>query len=385
MWIHEYQAKALLARCGIAVPRSALARTVDEAVVAARALGGDAWVVKAQVHAGGRGKAGGIRIASGLKTLADSAAELLGTRLVTAQTGPDGAPIDSLLIEEPHVIRSELYAACVLDRGSGLFKLLVSGSGGVNIEQAAPRVRTLSFDPDHGVDPFACRKLAYELELPPTARAALANILWKLHRLALELDLTLVEINPLVLTGNGDIVAVDAKIDVDDNALPRHPDLEALRDIRQEEPREARARSFGLSFVALKGDIGCLVNGAGLAMATMDLICLHGGAPANFLDVGGGATSDRVAQAFELITSGAGVRAVLVNIFGGIVRCDLIAEGILGAVRKNNLSLPVVVRLEGTRAEEGRRVLASGGLSIIAASGLEEAAQCAVAAAKSGG
>ncbi|MHB1586623.1 MAG: ADP-forming succinate--CoA ligase subunit beta [Acidiferrobacteraceae bacterium] len=385
MWIHEYQAKALLARCGIVVPRGALVRTVDEAVVAARTLGGDAWVLKAQVHAGGRGKAGGVRIASDPNVLAASAAELLGTRLVTAQTGPDGAPIDSLLIEEAHVIQRELYAACVLDRGSGLFKLLVSDSGGVNIEQAVPQVQTLSFEPDRGADPFACRKLAYELRLPPPARARVAHILWQLHRLALQHDLTLVEINPLVLTGNGDVVAVDAKIEVDDNALYRHPDLEALRDTRQEEPREARARSFGLSFVALKGDIGCLVNGAGLAMATMDLICLHGGAPANFLDVGGSATSDRVAQAFELITSGAGVRAVLVNIFGGIVRCDLIAEGILGAVRKNNLLLPVVVRLEGTRAEEGRQVLASSGLSIIAASGLEEAAQRAVAAARAGG
>ncbi|MHB1950858.1 MAG: ADP-forming succinate--CoA ligase subunit beta [Acidiferrobacteraceae bacterium] len=384
MWIHEYQAKELLARSGIAVPRSRMIDRVEDVMDAARSVGGDSWVIKAQVHAGGRGKAGGVRTVRGVEALAGAAAALLGTRLVTEQTGPEGARVDRVLIEEPHALQSELYVACAFDRTSAAFRLMVSAAGGMDVEAAAAPVRTLEFEPDRGVDAFACRNLAYSLGLQPAAAAALANLLWRLHRLALERDLTLVEINPLGVTATGEVVAIDAKIEVDDNALYRQPDLEAWRDTRQEEPREAEARSCGLSFVALSGNIGCLVNGAGLAMATMDLIRLHGGMPANFLDVGGGTTAARVSQAFKLITSGGAVRVVLVNIFGGIVRCDLIAEGILGAVRDNGLSVPVVVRLEGTRATEGRQVLASSGLRIIAAAGLEEAARLAVAAAAGG-
>ncbi|MHB1529194.1 MAG: ADP-forming succinate--CoA ligase subunit beta [Acidiferrobacteraceae bacterium] len=385
MWIHEHQAKAWFDRFGIPVPRGLVARSVDEALSAARALGGESFVVKAQVHAGGRGKAGGVRVVHGQEALSEAVTGLLGHRLVTAQTGPAGARIDCILIEEPCVARRELYLACTLDRRLGTLRVMVSSSGGVDIERQAPDILSAAFDPGVGLDQFACRRLAYQLELPARARARAAEIMWQLQRLVVSQDLTLAEINPLVLTADEDLVAVDAKIQIDDNALYRHPDLEALRDPGQEDAREARARAAGLSFVALDGDIGCMVNGAGLAMATMDLIRLHGGAPANFLDVGGSATSDRVAQAFDLITSGEAVRTVLVNIFGGIVRCDLIAEGILGAVRQANIALPVVVRLEGTRADEGRRILERSGLKIIAASTLEEAALRAVAEARSGG
>ncbi len=384
MWIHEHQAKAWFGRFGIPVPRGFVAHSVDEALSATLALGGESFVVKAQVHAGGRGKAGGVRVVHGRKALTEAVTALLAHRLVTAQTGPTGARIDCVLIEEPCVARQELYLACILDRRLGTLRVMVSSSGGVDIERQTPEILGVTFAPDVGLDQFECRKLAYQLTLPARAQARMAEVMGQLQRLAVSQDLMLAEINPLVLTADDDLVAVDAKIQIDDNALYRHPDLEALRDPGQEDAREARARAAGLSFVALDGDIGCMVNGAGLAMATMDLIRLHGGAPANFLDVGGSATSERVAQAFDLITSGEAVRAVLVNIFGGIVRCDLIAEGILGAVRQGNIALPVVVRLEGTRADEGRQILKRSGLKIIAVSTLEEAAHRAVAEARSG-
>lgn len=386
MNLHEYQAKQLLAAYGVPVPSGQTADSVDEALRAAQALGGADWIVKAQVHAGGRGKAGGVRRARGLDELQASANALLGTRLVTAQTGPAGLPVERLLIDRSCAITRELYLAITLDRGRERVVIMASGAGGVEIEElaaAAPeKIITVSIDPTAGLQPYQGRKLGYALGLSDGQVGQLVNITQGLYRLFTEKDASLIEINPLIVTQQGDLVALDAKLTLDDNALERHPDLHALRDPAQEDAREHAARQHGLNYITLDGDIACMVNGAGLAMATMDLIKLHGGEPANFLDVGGGTNADKVAQAFKLILSDKKVRAILVNIFGGIVRCDLIAEGIIQAANEVGLAIPVVARLEGTNVERARELLKHSGLAIITATDLTDAAKKAVASCK---
>jgi succinyl-CoA synthetase beta subunit len=389
MHLHEYQAKQLLSAYGVPVPAGVTAASLDEAEQAARTLGGSAWAVKAQVHAGGRGKAGGVRLVRDPGELRQVAGRLLGSRLVTAQTTAAGQPVGRVLVEAPVAIAAEYYLSLLVDRARGRVMLVASAAGGMDIETVAAeqpeRIVTLAVDPAAGLQPYHARRIGFALGLDEDLRRRLGQILEALYRLFLDQDLGLLELNPLVRTQGGDLLALDAKIHLDDNALFRHPDLAALHDATQEDERETRARRFDLSYIALDGDIACMVNGAGLAMATMDLIKLHGGEPANFLDVGGGTTADRVAEAFKLILADAKVRAILVNIFGGIVRCDLIAEGIIQAVREVGIQLPVVVRLEGTNAERGRELLEHSGLAIIAASGLSDAAGKAVAAARQPG
>ncbi|MCG5534504.1 ADP-forming succinate--CoA ligase subunit beta [Ectothiorhodospira mobilis] len=385
MNLHEFQAKALLGRYGIPVPQGVCVDDVAEAEAAARRLGGDAWVVKAQVHAGGRGKAGGVRRVSGPGALREAVDQLLGSDLVTPQSGGRGLPVDQVLVETLTDIRRELYVSLLVDRGPGRVAVVVSDAGGMDIEEVAARtperLLTLHVDPVTGLMPYQGRRAAFALGLEGGQVAAFTDLLTRLYELFISSDASLVEINPLVVTGDGALVALDAKVNVDDNALYRRSDLALLRDMRQEDPREARAREHELNYVRLDGNIGCMVNGAGLAMATMDLIQLHGGAPANFLDVGGGTTAARVSEAFKLILSDDAVRAVFVNIFGGIVRCDLIAEGIIAAVQEVHVEVPVVVRLEGTKVEEGRRLLAESGFNIITARGLTDGARRVVEAA----
>ncbi|WP_297527665.1 ADP-forming succinate--CoA ligase subunit beta [Thiohalobacter sp.] len=388
MNLHEYQAKRLFAEYGIPVPAGDVARSTDEAVSVARSLGGGRWVLKAQVHAGGRGKAGGVRLVEDLETLDRVAGELLGSRLVTPQTGADGLPVEALLVEQPQDIVRELYVSVLVDRARERLTVMTSAAGGMDIEAVAAEtpeaILTEAVDPVAGLQPYQCRKLGFRLGLNAAQVGAFSRILLALVRLFQEQDCSLVEINPLIVTGDDVLLALDAKINLDDNALYRHKALAELRDPLQEEPRERQAREHGLNYVTLDGNIACMVNGAGLAMATMDLIKLHGGEPANFLDVGGGATAEKVAEAFKLILSDTKVRAILVNIFGGIVRCDLIAEGIIQAVREVDVSLPVVVRLEGTNVESGRRLLGESGLDLIPVDDLTEAARTAVAAAAAG-
>jgi succinyl-CoA synthetase beta subunit len=384
MHIHEYQAKALFARYAIPVPAGKAAASVAEALAGAQALGGDTWVVKAQVHAGGRGKAGGVKVVQGREALARAAEGLLGRTLVTAQTGARGQPVERLLIEQPAAIARELYVACLVDRERERVVIMASAAGGMDIEavaaQTPERIHKAVVDPVAGLRAYQCRELAFALDLVDRQVNAFTQIVFDLYRLFSDADLSLVEINPLVVTEAGELLALDGKVNIDDNGLYRQKALAALRDPSQEDPKEHQAHEFGLNYIALSGNIGCMVNGAGLAMATMDLIKLHGGQPANFLDVGGGTTADKVAQAFKLITADPSVKAILVNIFGGIVRCDLIAEGIISAVREVGLTIPVVVRLEGTNAEQGLALLAQSGLAIQTAQGLTEAAQRAVAA-----
>ena len=386
MNLHEYQAKAILGEAGVPVPAGRTAASAVEAVAAAQALGGDSWVVKAQVHAGGRGKAGGVQKVSGRKELEAAAQSLLGSRLVTHQTGPAGQPVERLLIESPCAVAREFYLACLVDRALERIVLVVSGAGGMDIEEIAAKspaqIQKAVCDPIAGLQAYQCREAAYALGLADRQVDVLTRIMLSIYRLFRARDLNLVEINPLAVTADGALLALDAKIQVDDNALYRHKDLEALRDPSQDDPKEVRARAHDLNYIALGGNIGCMVNGAGLAMATMDLIKLHGGMPANFLDVGGGTTAERVAEAFKIILSDEKVRAILVNIFGGIVRCDLIAEGIIKAVREVGVSVPVVVRLEGTNVDKGRALLKESGLKILTADSLTEAAQKVVAAAK---
>ena len=385
MNLHEYQSKDLFQKYHIPVPKGVTVSTQEAAVAASAALGGSRWVVKAQVHAGGRGKAGGVVLADSPEQVGSAAARLLGTRLVTHQSGPDGLPIGTLLIEEPTAIARELYLSCLVDRESKQILFMASAAGGMDIEKVAAetpeRIFTIRVHPAAGLHPFHVRRLGFGLGLDPAQMKALGGILDGLYRLFRESDASLVEVNPLVVTQAGDLIALDAKVNLDDNALYRHADLEALRDMSQEDPREAEAKAHELSYISLDGNIGCMVNGAGLAMATMDLVKLHGGAPANFLDVGGGATAERVAEAFKLILSDSKVRAVLVNIFGGIVRCDLIAEGIMQAVREVHVAVPVVVRLEGTNAQQGLAMLAASDLPVETADSLREAADKVVAAA----
>lgn len=384
MNLHEYQAKQLFQQFGIAVPDGIVADSLAAALAAADTLGGNEWMVKAQVHAGGRGKAGGVKRVTGPGELQTVVESLLQTQLVTHQTGPAGQPINQLLIERPTGIVRELYLGMLVDRARERLVCMASEAGGMDIEDVArtrpEKILTLEINPVTGLMPFQCRQLAFALGLDVQVKQ-LGQIMQGMFKLFMTNDLSLIEVNPLVVTSNHTLLALDAKINTDDNAHYRHPALIELRDSTQEDEREHRASRFGLNYVSLDGNIACMVNGAGLAMATMDLIQLHGGEPANFLDVGGGTTADKVAEAFKLILSDTKVRAILVNIFGGIVRCDLIAEGIIQAVREVELAIPVIVRLEGTNVEQGRQLLAESGLAITSATGLTDAAQKAVAAA----
>ncbi|GMR17794.1 MAG: ADP-forming succinate--CoA ligase subunit beta [Gammaproteobacteria bacterium] len=382
MNIHEYQAKHLMAEYGIPVPVGKTVFSTKEVSAAARELGGDRWVVKAQVHAGGRGKAGGVKIVDGPAALENVARELLGSRLVTHQSGADGQPVERLLIEQLCDISRELYLACLVDRGLERIVFIVSSEGGMDIEEVAAthpdRILSVSIDPVAGLQGYQCREIAFRLGMEGKQIVSLTKIMSRIFRLFVDKDLGLVEINPLVVTKDGALLALDAKINVDDSALYRQPDLESLQDSAQEDPREHKAQTFGLNYVALDGNIGCMVNGAGLAMATMDLIKLQGGRPANFLDVGGGTTADRVAEALKIILSDDKVKAVLVNIFGGIVRCDLIAEGIIAAVQEIKTTVSIIVRLEGTNVDKGRELLEHSNLKIITAPDLTQAARQAV-------
>lgn len=386
MNLHEHQAKGLFAEYGIPVPAGQVASSLAEAEHAAQAIGGDRWVVKAQVHAGGRGKAGGVRLVEGTERLKQAADELLGSRLVTHQSGPAGQPVNQVLIEGICDIARELYLGMVVDRARQRVVFMASASGGMDIEEVAATlpdaICTIAVDPVVGLQPYQCRRIAFELGLQGSQLRELTGIMMGLYRLFMEKDASLIEINPLVITAEGHLLALDAKFNADDNALYRQAHLAELRDSTQEDEREYRAQQHGLNYVRLDGNIGCMVNGAGLAMATMDLIQLHGGTPANFLDVGGGTTAEKVAEAFKLILSDEKVEAILVNIFGGIVRCDLIAEGIIKAVEEVKAEVPVVVRLEGTNVEKGRELLAASGLAIVAAEDLTDAAEKAVAAVK---
>ena len=388
MHLHEHQAKRLFADYGIPVPAGCVLDSPALAAAVAGELGGDAWVVKAQVHAGGRGKGGGVRRVGSTKELEQVAGELLGSRLVTRQTGPQGLPVNSVLVEETVALAREFYLGMLVDRARERIAIMVSASGGMDIEAVAAddpeAIHTEIVAPAAGLQPFQCRNLAFALGLEGGQVAAFTRLLGGAWRLLNAVDASLLEINPLAVTGDGDLLALDAKLDIDDNALFRQESLAALHDPDQEDSREQAARSHGLNYITLDGNIACMVNGAGLAMATMDLIKLHGGMPANFLDVGGTATAQRVAEAFKLILSDDHVRAILVNIFGGIVRCDLIAEGILQAIGEVHVDIPVVVRLEGTNARQGRAMIEASGLNVLTASDLTGAAKQAVAAAGAG-
>ena len=384
MNLHEYQSKRLFADYGIPVPRGIPADSPDAAIRAAEDLGGKLWVVKAQVHAGGRGKAGGVKLARSPEEVGQHADGMLGIRLVTHQSGPEGLPVNIVYVEEGSEIDRELYLSMLVDRDVSRVACIASAAGGMDIEQVAAdtpeQIFTVAIAPDAGVQDYQARRLAFGLGLDKKQMRQFAGLIRNLYRLYRECDASLVEINPLIITPDGSIVALDAKINIEDNALFRQPKLLELRDPTQEDDRERDAAEHDLNYVSLDGDIACMVNGAGLAMATMDLIKLHGGEPANFLDVGGGATSERVAAAFKLILSNENVSAILVNIFGGIVRCDLIAQGIISAVKEVGVMIPVVARLEGTNVSKGREILAESGLDIIAASDLTDAAQKVVAA-----
>ena len=390
MNLHEYQSKKILSSYGVPVPEGLVAATADEAEAAARALGGAVWVVKAQVHAGGRGKAGGVKLARDLAGVASAAAAMLGERLVTKQTGAAGLPVEKVYVEIGSEIERELYVSLTLQRERGRIAVVASSEGGMDIEQVAhdtpEKILSVTVNPAAGLHPWQCRQLGFALRLKGDQLAQFQSILSALYRLYLEKDASLIEINPLIVTRAGKLIALDCKLDIEANALYRQPAMAALRDLGQEDPAERVASEHDLNYVSLDGDIACMVNGAGLAMATMDLIKLHGGSPANFLDVGGGATAERVTAAFRLILSNPQVRAILVNIFGGIVRCDLIADGIIAAVREVGVNVPVIVRLEGTNAGQARAKMAAGSLAgtlaIIAASDLTDAARQAVAAAK---
>jgi succinyl-CoA synthetase beta subunit len=386
--IHEYQGKEILGRLGVPVPRGIPAETPEAAEKAARTLGTPVVAVKAQIHAGGRGKGGGVKIAKSPEQVRDLAKSILGMNLVTPQTGPGGQKVRRLLIEEGTEIRKEMYVGVVLDRALGLPVAMACAEGGMSIEELArdrpEAILREPVDPDRGLLPFRARRLAAGLGLTGDAARKGQKFLTALCNAYLAMDASLAEINPLVLTASGDVIALDAKINFDDNALFRHPDVEEMRDPDEENAAELRAAKFDLSYVALDGAIGCMVNGAGLAMATMDIIKHHGGEPANFLDVGGGATLEKVTEGFRIILQDPKVKAILVNIFGGIMKCDVIAEGVVAAAREIGLRVPLVVRLEGTNVEAGRRILKESGLPIIAAGDMTEAAAKAVAAAAGG-
>lgn len=385
MNLHEYQAKQLFAEYGVPVLPGIPVTSLEEALSAAQQLGGNEWMVKAQIHAGGRGKVGGVKLVVGEEQLKAAVSALLGKRLITSQTGKEGLPVNTVLIEQTAPIARELYLGVLVDRSRERVTFIASQAGGMDIEQVAAetpeKIITLAVNPVVGLQPYQCRRTGFALQLEGEQIKSLTGIMSGLYRLFKEKDASLLEINPLIVTATGELIALDAKMNLDDNALYRQQELARQHDDSQEEPRELEARRYGLSYVALDGCIGCMVNGAGLAMATMDLIKLAGGEPANFLDVGGGTTADKVAEAFKLILADHKVKAILVNIFGGIVRCDLIAEGVIAAVREVGIDIPVVVRLEGTNAEQGRTLLRESGLSIIPAERLTDAARKVVQAA----
>jgi len=388
MNLHEYQAKQLLRAHQINTPRGIVAASADAATAAANELGGAAWVVKAQIHAGGRGKAGGVRLCRSLDEVRSMAETLLGKVLITTQNAPEGQPVNQVLVEETLSIARELYLSLLVDRETERIAVVASAAGGIDIETVAhatpEKVLKAYCDPMLGLQDFQCRELAFALNLSGEAFKDFCRLLPSLFRVFRERDLNLLETNPLVVTDQNRVLPLDCKMALEDNALYRHADLAVLRDDTQIDAKEAAANAANVNYVALHGNIGCMVNGAGLAMATMDLIQLHGGTPANFLDVGGGATPETVAQGFKIILLDPNVRAVLINIFGGIVRCDVIAEGIIQAVKEIGVSVPVIVRLEGTNAELGRKLLAESGLAILAAESLTHAAELAVAQAKQG-
>lgn len=386
MNVHEYQAKELMRKFGIKVLNGQVAKSVDEAVEGAKKLGGNVWVVKAQIHAGGRGKAGGVKLAKSMDDVKKYASEILGATLVTHQTGPEGKKVNTLLIEEGCNIDKEFYLGLVLDRNNSKVTFMASREGGVEIEEVAHRnpdaIVKVSVDPSTGYQPYIGRILSGALGLDATQSKEADKFFKGLYTLYIESDCTIAEINPLVLTKEGSIIALDAKLNFDENALFRHPEVAAYRDLTEESEKEVEASNHGLSYIELDGNIGCLVNGAGLAMATLDIIKLHGGNAANFLDVGGGATKEAVEQAFRIILSDPNVKAILVNIFGGIMKCDIIAEGVIAAAHAVKLSVPLVVRLEGTNVELGKKILNESGLAITAASDLGDAAKKVVAATK---
>ncbi|WP_298374567.1 ADP-forming succinate--CoA ligase subunit beta [Azospirillum sp.] len=395
MNIHEYQAKSLLKKYGVAVPRGGVAYTPQEAETVARELGGPVWVVKSQIHAGGRGAGrfkgnpegkGGVRVVKSIEEVGKNAGEMLNNVLITKQTGPEGREVKRLYVEEGADIKRELYLGLLTDRATGRVTIMASTEGGMEIEEVAhntpEKIAKVAIDPATGIQGFHTRKIAFALGLEGKQVGAAAKFITAAYKAFVDLDCAIVEINPLIVTGSGDILALDAKISFDDNALFRHKDIEELRDEAEEDPYEIEAAKHSLNYVKLDGNIGCMVNGAGLAMATMDIIKLYGGEPANFLDVGGGATKERVTAAFKLILSDSNVEGILVNIFGGIMRCDVIAEGVVAAAREVHLHVPLVVRLEGTNVDLGKKILAESGLPILSADNLADAAEKVVKAVK---
>lgn len=386
MNIHEYQAKELLKQYGVVVPKGKVAFSVEDAVEAAKEIGTETTVVKAQIHAGGRGKAGGVKIAKGLDEVRTYAEELLGKKLVTPQTGPEGKEVKRLLIEQGCDIQKEYYIGMVVDRSTDRVAMMASAEGGTEIEEVASetpeKIFTEIIDPAVGLQPFQARHLAYAVGIPGDLVNKSVKFMMGLYSAFIEKDCSLAEINPLVVTGDGEVMALDAKLNFDDNALYRHADIMELRDLDEEDPKEIEASKYDLAYISLDGNIGCMVNGAGLAMATMDIIKHHGGEPANFLDVGGGATTEKVTEAFKIILSDPQVKGILVNIFGGIMKCDVIATGVVEAAKQVGLNHPLVVRLEGTNVELGKEILANSGLNIIPATSMDEAAEKIVAAVK---
>ncbi|MEO8677211.1 MAG: ADP-forming succinate--CoA ligase subunit beta [Casimicrobiaceae bacterium] len=386
MKIHEYQGKEIFRKFGMPTPRGMPAFTVDEAVRAAKQLGGSVWVVKAQIHAGGRGKGGGVKVAKSLDEVKQRASEILGMQLVTHQTGPGGQKVRRLLVEEGADIRKELYVGMVVDRATQRVALMASSEGGMDIEEVAAKtpekIHKVFIDPAKGLTDKEADDVARKIGIPEASVPQAREVLKGLYRAFDQTDASLAEINPLVITGDGKVVALDAKLNFDANALFRHPEIVAMRDLDEEDPAEIEASKFDLSYISLDGNIGCLVNGAGLAMATMDVIKLYGGEPANFLDVGGGATAEKVTEAFKIMLRNPNLKAILVNIFGGIMKCDTIAEGVVAASKAVSLKVPLVVRMKGTNEDLGRKILADSGLPIITANNMAEAAEKVVAAAK---
>jgi succinyl-CoA synthetase beta subunit len=386
MNIHEYQGKEIFRKFGVPTPRGIPAFSVDEAVKAAESLGGKVWVVKAQIHAGGRGKGGGVKVAKSMAEVKELAGKILGMQLVTHQTGPAGRKVGRLLIEEGADIRKELYVALVVDRVTQRATMMASSEGGMDIEEVAAhtpeKIHRVAIDPKTGLKDGEAEDIARKIGVPEGSIGQARELLKNLYRVFDECDCSLAEVNPLIVTGEGKVVALDAKLNFDSNALFRHPEIVAYRDLDEEDPAEIEASKFDLSYISLDGNIGCLVNGAGLAMATMDTIKLFGGNPANFLDVGGGATTEKVTEAFKIMLKRPGLKAILVNIFGGIMKCDTIANGVVAAAREVHLSVPLVVRLEGTNVDLGKKILAESGLPIISASDMGDAAAKVVAAAK---
>jgi succinyl-CoA synthetase beta subunit len=384
--IHEYQGKEILRKFGVPTPKGFACFSVEEAVQAAQKLGGGVWVVKAQIHAGGRGKGGGVKVAKSIEEVKQKAAQILGMQLVTHQTGPEGQKVRRLLVEEGADIRKELYVGMVVDRGTQRVALMASSEGGMDIEEVAAKtpqkIHKVFVDPAVGLTDRDATEVARNIGIPTIALNESSILLKNLYKAFWETDASLAEINPLILTGEGKVVALDAKFNFDDNALFRHPDLVAMRDLDEEDPLEVEASKYDLNYISLDGEIGCMVNGAGLAMATMDTVKLYGGSPANFLDVGGGATAEKVTAAFKIMLSNSKVKAILVNIFGGIMKCDTIAAGVVAAARETKLSVPLVVRMKGTNEDLGRKILKDSGLPIISADNMADAAQKVVASIK---